>query len=232
MTFKRIKNIVSNYLFKYSHNYIYKNLSQGSVIHQTAKLRGVKLIGHIKIAEEVKINGGVIISGNVEIGNYTAISGPNVDIFSSLNPVKIGKFCSIARNVSFQEYDHTSKTISTYLISKNLFKGSVEDNLVSKGPIIVGNDVWIGAHSIILSGVNIGNGAIISANSVVTKDVPPYAIVGGSPAKILKRRFSPEIITLLQNINWWDWDRDKLFRNKEIFYGNLSSEKLKQIRDN
>ena len=78
------------------------------------------------------------------------------------------------------------------------------------GDITVGSDVWIGAKSTIMSGIKINDGAVVGAGSVVTKDVPPFAIVGGNPAQIIKFRFSPEQIIDLMNIKWWDWDEDKI----------------------
>ncbi|PWB24611.1 hypothetical protein DCO46_11265 [Flavobacterium sp. HTF] len=99
---------------------------------------------------------------------------------------------------------------------KHIFNGEHPD-IVSKGPIKVGNDVWIGAHSVILSGVTIGDGAIIASNSVINKDVPPYAIVGGSPARIIKYRFDKPTIDNLLKIKWWDWDLKKIKANKELF---------------
>ncbi|MBW4360340.1 CatB-related O-acetyltransferase [Flavobacterium sp. NAS39] len=103
---------------------------------------------------------------------------------------------------------------------KHIFKIADQD-IISKGSIKIGNDVWIGTHSVILSGVTIGNGAIIASNSVVTTDVPPYAIVGGSPAKILKYRFDNEVIDKLKIIKWWDWDVEKIEANKNVFTSSL-----------
>lgn len=91
-------------------------------------------------------------------------------------------------------------------------KKNVADSWDNKGDIVVGNDVWIGYEAVILSGVTIGDGAVIGARAVVTKDVPPYTIVGGVPAKPIKKRFSEESIKKLQSIRWWDWPKEKLPR--------------------
>ncbi|MNR19403.1 Streptogramin A acetyltransferase [compost metagenome] len=141
-------------------------------------------------------------------------------MYASINSIEIGAFCSIARNVSFQEVTHHSDRITTHLIMKHIFN-IANDEITSKGSIKIGNDVWIGMHSVILSGVTIGNGAIIASNSVVTTDIPPYAIVGGSPAKILKYRFEDEIIDKLVSLNWWNWDIDQIKANREIFASSL-----------
>ena len=102
-----------------------------------------------------------------------------------------------------------------------------EPDLPNKGDTIVGNDVWFGHESVIMPGVNIGNGTIIAARSVVTKDTPGYSIVGGNPAKILKMRFFDDVIAKLQKIQWWDWDYEKITRNiKTIVSVNI--EKLEK----
>ena len=94
----------------------------------------------------------------------------------------------------------------------------------NKGDIVIGNDVWIGYEAVIMAGVTIGDGAIIGARAVVTKDVPPYTIVGGVPAKQIRKRFSDETISELLNLKWWDWPIEKISRNIELIKsGNLSS---------
>ena len=95
----------------------------------------------------------------------------------------------------------------------NLEKSNVSDAWDNKGDIIIGNDVWIGYNAIILSGVTIGDGAIIATGAVVTKDVPAYTIVGGIPAKKIKKRFSDEIIQRLQKMKWWDWPEELIAKN-------------------
>lgn len=101
-------------------------------------------------------------------------------------------------------------------------KKNVADSWDNKGDIVVGNDVWIGYEAVILSGVTIGDGAVIGARAVVTKDVPPYTIVGGVPAKPIKKRFSDESIKKLQSIRWWDWPKEKIAENiTAIQSGNI-----------
>lgn len=134
-------------------------------------------------------------SNCVDVGDYT-YGGLRVLTYNKTNKLKIGRFCSIAQEVMFiLSADHYTNHISSYPYKVMIMKEEQEG--VSKGDITVDDDVWIGFRSIILSGVHIGQGAIVAAGSVVTKNVPPYAIVGGVPAKIIKYRFSPEIITKL-----------------------------------
>ncbi len=165
----------------------------------------LKLSGNISCGEKCRFYNGVTIkSGNiVTIGRYTSISGPNTDIVNSIFPIKIGSFCSIARNVTIQEFNHNPENFTTYYIEQNLLNKKTKNGKVSKGPIVIGNDVWIGAQCVILSGAEIGDGAIIAANSVVTGKIPPYAIAGGTPAKLIKYRFSEEKINKLIKSDWF-----------------------------
>ena len=134
----------------------------------------------------------------------------------------MGKFCAIARDVKFimNGANHMLSGISTYPFS--VFGNGWEritpeiDELPNKGDTIIGNDVWIGYDSLIMPGVKVGDGAIIAARSVVANDVAPYTIVGGNPAKPIKQRFSPEVISELLEIKWWDWDPEKISRNLEV----------------
>ncbi|EPR69959.1 CatB-related O-acetyltransferase [Cyclobacterium qasimii] len=140
----------------------------------------------------------------------------------------IGKFCSISRNVNCGLPSHPTHFISTSPIffspnnstGTNWVKGDkLYDDLPS--PINIGNDVWIGMNVSITSGINIGDGAVIAAHSVVTKDVPPYSIVGGVPAKILKYRFSSDIINQLQKSEWWNKPDQYLKDNLSNFQHNI-----------
>ena len=130
----------------------------------------------------------------------------------------IGKFCMIASDVTFimNGANHLTDAITTYpfAIFGNGWENAMEGKTYpSKGNIVVGNDVWIGYNATIMVGVTIGDGAIIGTNSVVTKDVEPYSIVGGNPAKLIKKRFSEDEIKDLLEIKWWDWEIEKITRN-------------------
>jgi virginiamycin A acetyltransferase len=131
--------------------------------------------------------------------------------------LQIGSFCSIGYQIqSILNMVHDYKGVTTFnspLLGYNELKTKVD----RKYEIIIGNDVWIGNGSILLPGVKIGNGAVIAAGSVVTKDVPDYAIVGGNPANIIKYRFTNEVINKLQKIKWWEWDPNKITEYKNSF---------------
>lgn len=135
----------------------------------------------------------------------------------------IGKFCSIACGAKFifNSANHRLSSLSTYPFpifyeEWNLQMKDVSKAWDNKGNIVVGNDVWIGYEAIILAGVTVGDGAVIGARAVVTKDVPPYTIVGGIPARIIRRRFDEETIHALLRIKWWNW-RPEQIRKKIIF---------------
>lgn len=150
-----------------------------------------------------------------EVGKFTyGHELVTVKDFQMGEKIKIGKFCSISSNVTiFLGGNHTIYNVSTYpfgIINQDKFK-SDRKNIVEKGSdTIIGNDVWIGHGVTILSGVTIGDGAIIAANSNVTKDVDPYSIVGGNPARFIKKRFTDEQISKLLEISWWNLEEDKI----------------------
>lgn len=132
----------------------------------------------------------------------------------------IGKFCSIACGAKFifNSANHTLHSLSTYPFpiffeEWELDKKNVADAWDNKGDIVIGNDVWIGYEAVILAGVTVGDGAIIGTRAVVTKDVPPYTIVGGVPAKPIRKRFSDDVIARLSELKWWDWPKDRIKQN-------------------
>ena len=174
----------------------------------------------------------VITNPNIEVGDYTMyndfLNDPtrfeknNVLYHYPINHDKliIGKFCSIACGAKFlfNSANHTLASLSTYPFPLffeewGLDKENVAKSWDNKGNIIIGNDVWIGFEAVILAGVTIGDGAIIGARAVVTKDVLPYTIVGGVPAKPIKKRFNEDVISDLLYIKWWDWSNEKIARN-------------------
>ncbi|MEY8246473.1 CatB-related O-acetyltransferase [Heminiphilus faecis] len=143
----------------------------------------------------------------------------------------IGKFCSIACGAKFifNCANHTLKSLSTYTFPLffeewDLPKSEVASAWDNKGDIVIGNDVWIGYDAVIMAGVTIGDGAIIGTRAVVTKDVEPYSIVGGVPAKEIRKRFIPEEITRLLELQWWNWPIEKIKNSiPDIQSGNLDA---------
>ena len=171
----------------------------------------------------------VIDNPNIQIGDYTIyndfVHDPrefrknNVLYHYPINKDRliIGKFCSIACSAKFlfNSGNHKMASLSTYTFPLffeewDLEKENVAQAWDQKGDIIIGNDVWIGYEAVILSGVTIGDGAVIGCRAVVTKDIPPYTIVGGVPAKPIRKRFDEETIKELQKIKWWNWPEEKI----------------------
>lgn len=186
-------------------------ITKGVVIGKNTDISQSNLNGKIEIDENGLIH-GALIAGKVTIGKNTSIWGPNISILSRLNSISIGSFCSIAKGVNIQEYNHDYERFSTYFMYKNLKNKSMDKDIVSKGNIEIGHDVWIGAYAQVLSGVKIGTGAVIGAGAVITKDVPPYAIVGGIPAKIIKYRFKDEKIKKMLKEKWWELPNEKIIK--------------------
>ena len=133
--------------------------------------------------------------------------------------LKIGKFCSIACGAKFlfTSANHSLRSLSTYPFpifyeEWGLDAKDIRQAWDKRGDIVIGNDVWIGFEAVILSGVTVGDGAIIGSRTVVTKDVPPYTIVGGAPARPIRRRFEDAVIEKLEALRWWDWDEEAIRR--------------------
>jgi acetyltransferase-like isoleucine patch superfamily enzyme len=158
---------------------------------------------------------------NFPVGPYSY--GFNQFCKPGINLQSIGAFCSIGANVSITSLNHPTSCITTspILYKKNFFgfHGKEQKNLINtekNKKVLIGNDVWIGENVTILPSVKIGNGAIIGAGSIVTKDVPDYAVVVGNPAHILKSRFTEEQIRILNKIQWWNWPEEKISKNIEL----------------
>ena len=179
--------------------------------------------------EQIVYLKNVIKNPNIEVGDYTIyndfVHDPadfeknNVLYHYPINgdKLKIGKFCSIACGTKFlfTSGNHTLRSLSTYTFpifyeEWGLDTKHICDAWDNKGDIGVGNDVWIGYEAVILSGVTIGDGAIIGSRAVVTKDVPPYTIVGGVPARMIRKRFDEDTIAKLKALQWWNWDEEKI----------------------
>lgn len=156
---------------------------------------------------------------NIGVDSYIVSSQIHTGLdFSQefVHNIQIGNYCSIATNFTMLvNVNHDYKSVTTSAAS--FIKTHESSKLERKGQIIIQNDVWIGNQVILMSGVTIGNGAVIGAGSVVTKDIPPYAIAAGNPCKIIKYRFTPEHICKLQLIRWWDLNVNFLHENSNIF---------------
>lgn len=176
-----------------------------------------------------------ILSDIVKIGDYT-INNAKIVTASYKNKLIIGNFCSIATGSSIiLSSSHRTDWISTYPLihteNKSRFDhfddGHQRGIISGKGNIVIGNDVWIGINAIILPGVKIGDGAVIGAGSVITKNVDDYEVVAGNPAKHIRYRFSNKEITALKKIKWWDWPLEKIIENRHF----IESDNIKNFTD-
>ncbi|WP_238885101.1 CatB-related O-acetyltransferase [Clostridium sp. YIM B02551] len=188
----------------------------------------------------------IITNPNIEVGDFTFyhdfddpmnFEKKNVLYHYPINKDKliIGKFCSIACGTKFimNGANHTLSSLATYTfpIFYEDWAGisNVTEAWDNKGDITIGNDVWIGFEAVIMPGVNIGDGAIIGTRALVTKDVPPYTIVGGVPAKEIRKRFDTSVIEDLLKIKWWNWNVEKISKNLSAIR-NGDVEELKKLR--
>lgn len=191
-------------------------------------IAGVKRTAYLK---------NIVDHPQIIVGDYTYYDDPE-DVYNFKKNVLyffdfvedhliIGKFCQIATGVRFimNGANHPMHGVSTYPFK--VFGGAwVKSSLdvTIKGDTVIGNDVWIGNSVTIMQGVKIGDGAIIGTNSLVTKDVLPYSVVGGNPAKLIRKRFDEETIAFLLDLKWWDWEPEKLADNlHHITSGNIGA---------
>jgi virginiamycin A acetyltransferase len=218
--------------------------------HARQKLKGNKLsnlednrspdcLYPLKFGEDVSKNHvflkNIITNPNIIVGDYTfyhdfadphGFEKYNAAYFPSSMPEKliIGKYCSIASGAQFisSVANHHMDGFSTYpfAVLWGAEATGYEYYYPKKGDVIIGNDVWIGTEATILPGVTIGDGAIIGAKSIVTKNVAPYSIVAGNPATQIRLRFCQEIINTLLEIQWWNWPNDIIIKNASIIVGN------------
>jgi acetyltransferase-like isoleucine patch superfamily enzyme len=158
------------------------------------------------------------------IGKFS-YGNPTIHFNETKSSLKIGRFCSIATGVTILlGGEHTPDWVTTYPFN-NFFKDfEALAPSGTKGDVTIGNDVWIGLNALILSGVCIGDGAVIGANAVVTRDVAPYAIVAGNPARVIKKRFDDETIEKLLKIKWWNWNLQKVKENMPLMMSNRIDE--------
>ena len=193
-------------------------------LRNNAIRRGVELY-NVRLSSNVNISRNSFVS-NSKINDYSSI-GRNTTIINA----EVGKFCSISWNVTIGATSHDFKLLSSHAFPYIKHFGFTDINNRIIEETYIGNDVWIGANVIIMPGIRIGDGAVVGAGSIVTKNVNNYEIVFGVPAKLRRLRFSKEVIQELEDIKWWDWKKNKIQRNIDLFKGPFTIEDIRKIKN-
>jgi acetyltransferase-like isoleucine patch superfamily enzyme len=210
---KKIKFILKKY--KYSRN---NKLSSIVSIGKKVSLNNCTLSYYSSVAEYASLS-------NVFIGEYSSIGR-----YAKIVYTDIGKYCAISWDTTINVISHPYNNLTISAFPYVPYVGNfVTERKQSYQQVTIKNDVWIGANSVIMPGVTIGNGAIIGDSAVVTKDVPDYAIVAGVPAKIIKYRFEQDIIDKLLELKWWDLDPKLIKQHIELWYGEFDHEALNKL---
>lgn len=195
-------------------------------------LKGLRPFNHVP--QQIKVSPQPAFSALPPLymgkGSY---GQPQVLGFGEGACVIVGKYCSIATGVSIMTGgEHRVDWVTTYPFSAIWpdVAGHIPGHPKTKGNVIIGNDVWIGMNVFILSGVTIGDGAVIGAGALVSKDIPPYAIVGGNPAKLIRYRFDPQTIKKLLSIAWWNWSDEEIIKAMPLLLSNDISSFVNQYQ--
>ena len=210
---------------------IYNNVRiSDSVLERDCVIGEDSVLNNCQIGNYCKLNRNTML-GNTKIGDYT-YAGMRLTAFHSL----IGKFCSISWNVTIGGANHDYNKLTTHAMLYNKQFGMTDTPLYDRfnNSCVIGNDVWIGAGAQVLRGTNIGDGAVIAAGAVVTRDVEPYSIMAGVPAKKIGQRFNNTIIDKLEEIKWWDFDSAIIKENITLFNevpGEYLIKKLIEIKE-
>ena len=225
-------NIISNDSIL-ENNIIGKNVC----VYKNAEVKNSNLADYVSIGDSsIIINTNLSGNNSINRRNYILNSDIGKFVYTGINSIirraVIGKFCSISWNVDIGGGDHPKDKTTTFLLERfdqldknpNIYLKKNINNIKSK--CIIGNDVWIASNAVIIKNVKIGNGSIIGAGAVVTKDVEPYSIVAGVPAKIIRKRFDDSIVEILERIKWWDWSIDIIRKNVNLIFSKKMDENL------
>lgn len=213
-----MKKIIRKMLLQYRHrNNVIKN-------HSTLSLSCT--LNKCVFEEEVRVSHSAEIN-NTKIGYLSSIGR-----YSKIVHSEIGKYCAVSWNTTINAVGHPSDHLTVSAFPYVPYVGNfVQERTQHYQKVIIKNDVWIGANSVIMPGVTIGNGVIIGAGAIVTKDVPDYAIVAGVPAEIIKYRFSEDIIKKLLELKWWDLDPKDIKKHVELWGVKFTSHSLTQLEE-
>ncbi|MBT9386714.1 CatB-related O-acetyltransferase [Pseudooceanicola sp. CBS1P-1] len=158
------------------------------------------------------------ISGTVLSGHFTSINGP----FNARGQVRIGKYCAFGQYVSLISGNHRTDMPNQQIWLNQRFGYRIPAE--TKGPVEIGHNVWIGDKVNVLSGVQVGHGSVISAGATVTRSCGPFEILGGSPARLIRKRFTQNVIDQMMDIRWWDWSDERIARNQAFFETSIPAD--------
>lgn len=201
----------------------------GNVID--ARPRSKSLPGDVVIGRDVDGIHHVIFAGNNAVGSRTVFAGDTVHVGRATTigvncylhgPLTLGKYCQLGPSVAIYGTDH-GLSFATAYVNSRLYEGRLKAHARTQS-VTVGDDVWIGHGAVLLRGISVGSGAIIGAGAVVTRDVPEYAIVAGNPARVVRKRFSEEIIAMLRTLAWWNLSDSELASIESLFHIDLVTE--------
>lgn len=191
--------------------------------------KGVRIAGGVML-KRVTCGPYVNIAHHAEVADAELGKRTSVGRYTKIRDASIGSYCSISWDVTIGAVSHPMNRPSSHAFSYRSQFGIIEcDESLSGERVTVGNDVWIGCGAIVMPGLTIGDGAVIGAGAVVTKDIEPYAIVSGVPAKLMRYRFDGETVDALESLRWWDWDDSTLKARIPFFKAPLSSEALEKL---
>lgn len=164
---------------------------------------------------------------DVSIGRFSSVGR-----YSKIRLAEIGKYCSISWDTTIGAVEHPLDRISTCALTyKSEYSVVNKDKYYPQKKTIIGNDVWVGCNVVILSGVHVGDGAVIGSGAVVTKDVSPYSIVAGVPAKEIRKRIEPDLIPKMQELEWWNWDVEDIKNNVDLFEECITEKLIDRLLD-
>ncbi len=221
---RKIASPILNYMLKAKKHIIVSDSSVDYALLKNVNAAGTKeypvtingsKIGNIEFGEGCRFF-DCVCHGTVRLGRFVTFAGPGVKVCGNVEGISIGSFTSVGANVTIQEGEHNTSKITTYFINRNVIKNRVPEE-TSKGKIVICEDVWIGSNSTVLSGVTIGRGAVVGAGSVVTRDIPPYAICIGAPAKVMRYRFDATAIEKIEKSKWWEMSTDEMKKFHKLF---------------
>lgn len=209
-----------NMIMEYRHKRMYGKSLYPVHISYKCDINNVEFEEHANVAHHAQIS-------NATVGKRTSIGR-----YTKVRDAEIERYCSISWDVTIGAVSHPSNRITSHAFTyRKKFGISSKDSSLYQKKTIIGNDVWIGCNSVIISGVKVGDGAIIGAGAVVTKDVQPYSIVAGVPAKVLNSRFEKEIVDRLEQIQWWNLEDDLLIKYQHLFSSELNEEVLNELEN-